>query len=262
MTLATVIRDVYRTDERREMRQALRTLFAQGGHDWHPSGLYCFWDPDSRDVLYLGLAGNLERRFSQHNRLAGTTERGNKSVKINEWFQSHERLGYSVVVQSAAVVLLDGLEDLGLDDASGIIVSGEGQLIESFCQRFGAIPPWNAIGGSTAGARFAAEGAAAYFSLMTGDRDSLFVARRTMRQLAAEPESVDHEMTLHGGRMHALHENGWAGVGANDTDVRRALRDLAANPSLQGLFHDEPARQLALHRSGYFRLPAPHPEIR
>jgi hypothetical protein len=30
------------------MREALRTLFPQGGDDWHPSGLYCFWDPDTR----------------------------------------------------------------------------------------------------------------------------------------------------------------------------------------------------------------------
>ncbi len=38
-----------------------------------------------------------------------------------------------------------------------------------------------------------------------------FSLRRTIRQLAAEPESVDREMTLHGARMHALHECGMTG---------------------------------------------------
>jgi hypothetical protein len=71
MTLATVIRDSYHLNERKEMRDALHELLPVHGSDWHTSGVYCFWDPDSRDALYIGLAKNIEQRFAQHNGLAG-----------------------------------------------------------------------------------------------------------------------------------------------------------------------------------------------
>jgi hypothetical protein len=198
MTLATVIRDVYRSEERTELRDALRSLLPVGGYSWHPSGVYCFWDPDTRDILYIGLAKDIERRFAQHNGLVGSSTRGNKRAKIEAWFAEHPRLGYSIIVQSAAVVLL---EDFGLDTFSEIIAIGEGQLIEAHLQRFGVRPPWNAIGGSTHGATWAGPLSAGYFLLLTGRVDGLLVARRTIRQLAAEPDSVDREMTLHGARM-------------------------------------------------------------
>jgi hypothetical protein len=78
-----VIRDVYTSDERQEIRQALRTLLPVGGNDWHPSGIYCFWDPDTRDAMYVGLAGDIERRFAQHNSLAGSSTIGNKGAEID-----------------------------------------------------------------------------------------------------------------------------------------------------------------------------------
>lgn len=176
MTLATVIRDVYRSDERTGLRDALRSLLPVGGYNWHPSGVYCFWDPDTRDVLYIGLAKDIERRFAQHNGLVGSAARGNKRKKIEEWFAEHPRLGYSIIVQSAAVVLL---EDFGLDTSSEIIAIGEGQLIEAHLQRFGVRPPWNAIGGSTYGATWTGPLSAGYFLLLTGRVDGLLVARWT-----------------------------------------------------------------------------------
>jgi hypothetical protein len=252
MTLATVIRDVYHSNERKEMRKALRKLLPVGGMDWHPSGVYCFWDPESREVLYVGLATNIERRFAQHNGLAGSSAKGNKRRQIDEWFAEHPRLGYSIIVQSAAVVLL---ERFGLDTSTEIIAIGEGQLIEAHIQQFGTRPPWNAIGGSSYGSTWAGPRSAGYFSLLTGRLDSLLVARRTIRQLAAEPDSVDREMTLHGARMRALHEHGMAGE-VNDHVIMSALTELFVNPELR----DDPMRHLDLVASGHLLLDAPHPE--
>lgn len=252
MTLATVIRDVYHSNERKEMREALRELLPVGGHDWHPSGVYCFWDPESHDVLYVGLAKNLEQRFAQHNGLGGSSAKGNKRRQIDVWFAKHPRLGYSIIVQSAAVVLL---ERLGLDTPTEIIATGEGQLIEAHAQRFGTRPPWNAMGGSSYGSTWAGPRSAGYFLLLTGRVDGLLVARRTIRQLAAEPDSVDREMTLHGARMHALHEHGMAGE-VSDHVIMSALSERLVNPELG----DDPMRHLDLVASGYLLLDAPHPE--
>ncbi len=253
MTLATVIRDVYRSEERKELRDALRSLLPVGGYNWHPSGVYCFWDPDTRDVLYVGLAKDIERRFAQHNGLVGSSAKGNKRTKIDGWFAERPRLGYSIIVQSAAVVLLEGF---GLDTSSEIIAIGEGQLIEAHRQRFGVRPLWNAMGGSTYGATWTGPLSAGYFLLLTGRVDGLLVARRTIRQLAAEPESVDREMTLHGARMHALHEHGMTG-GVGDREIKSALAALLQNRELG----DDPIRHVDLAASGYLMLDAPHPEL-
>ncbi len=252
MTLATVIRDSYRSDERKEIRDALRELLPVHGPNWHPSGVYCFWDPESRDVLYVGLAKNIEQRFAQHNGFAGSSAKGNKRTKIDEWFGEHPKLGYSIIVQSAAVALL---EQLGLDTPTEIIAIGEGQLIEAHLQKFGFRPPWNAMGGSTYGATRVGPLSAGYFLLLTGRVDGLLVARRTIRQLAAEPDSLDREMTLHGARMNALHEHGMAG-GVGDGDIMTALTELLQNPDLG----DDPLRHIDLLASGYLMRDAPHPE--
>ncbi|MEU6351063.1 hypothetical protein ABZ896_17270 [Streptomyces sp. NPDC047072] len=252
MTLATVIREVYRSSERHDLRDALKTLLPADGQDWHPSGLYCFWDPATHEVLYLGLASDIQRRFAQHNALSGSSAKGNKREQIDSWFKTNDTLGYSIIVQSAAVVLL---EQMGMDTFSDIIATGEGQLIEAHVQKFGQRPAWNKIGGSTYGATWAGVRSPGYFGLLTGRSDSLLVARRTIRQLAAEPESVQHEMTLHSGRMHALHNFGMTD-GVDDSRIMEKLSELAQSPYLVS----ELPSHINLVASGYLMLDAPHPE--
>ncbi len=89
----------------------------------------------------------------------------------------------------------------------------------------------NEMGGSTYGAGWAGPHSAGYFALLTGRVDGLLVARRTIRQLAAEPESVDREMTLHGARMHALHECGMTGRPVDDQAIMAALEEHSATPA-------------------------------
>ena len=180
MTLATIVRDVYSSDERNEMHDALRDLLPVSGVDWHPGGVYSFWDPESRDVLYVGLTKNLGTRFAQHNGLAGSSAKGNKRRNIDDWFEEHSELGFSIIIQSAAVVLLEGF---GFDTPTEIVAIAEGQLLEAHHQSFGFRPPWNVIGGSRNGATWAGPLSAGYFLLLTGRADCLLVARRTVRQL-------------------------------------------------------------------------------
>lgn len=111
------------------------------------------------------------------------------------------------------------------------------------------------MGGSTYGARQTGPLSAGYFLLLTGRVDGMLVAR-TIRQLAVEPDSVDHEKALHGARMHALHEHGMAG-GVGDGDIMSALAELLQNRELG----DDPVRRICLAASGYLMLNAPHPDV-
>jgi hypothetical protein len=95
--LGMVVRDVYADDERLQMYETLDVLLRAG---WHRAGVYCFWDPETRQPFYLGLAKDLPARFAQHNCLKGRRPgKGNKGEQINGWFSEHERLGFSVVLQ-------------------------------------------------------------------------------------------------------------------------------------------------------------------
>ncbi|MBU8857409.1 MULTISPECIES: GIY-YIG nuclease family protein [unclassified Micromonospora] len=252
MTLCTVIRDVYGPDERRTMGAALRELLPAVGFDWHPSGVYCFWDPQSRDVLYVGLAKDIPKRFAQHNGLSGSSTKGNKRAEIDQWFTTHSAIGYSILVQSGAVAMI---ESPSLDTPSEIIALGEGQLIEAHRQRYGARPPWNAIGGSTGGARWAGAFSSGWFALLTGRQDCLLVARRTIRQLAGDPLSIGREMTLHAARLNAAHLSGLGGQPFGDKEIVLALEQLVTNPPGGASFvYDD------FTASGYLHLDAPHPE--
>lgn len=62
-------------------------------------------------------------------------------------------------------------------------------------------------------------------------------------------------MTLHGARMHALHEHGMAG-GVGEGKIMTALAELLRNPELG----DNPMRHIDLAASGYLMLDAPHPK--
>lgn len=125
--LGTVVRDVYAGDERQEMYEALDVLLRAG---FHRAGVYCYWDPDTRQPFYIGLAKDLAARFAQHNGLKGCRPgKGNKGKQINDWFSVHERLGFSVVLQ-------EGLAD---ETYEPFARNAEGQLLEGYRRVHGAL---------------------------------------------------------------------------------------------------------------------------
>lgn len=147
--------------------------------------------PTRLKTLYLGLAKDLASRFAQHNSLNGNKpNKGNKGAQINAWFHTHDRLGFSIVIQ-------EGLADDGYGRYSA---NAEGQLLEGYRVLHGRFPPWNGIGGSRNGATFAGANTAAWFDAMTGRTDSLFIARRTIRDLNDDYEADRYECTMHTSR--------------------------------------------------------------
>jgi hypothetical protein len=204
--LCTVIWDIYCIDERAQVWEALQSLLPEDSPDWSRKGVYGYWDPDTREMLYLGLANNLPERFAQHNGLVPHSG-GNKSKQIEAWFEGHEQLGLTTMIQAAAVGLLDLMHEISPSlgaEASEIITLGEGQLIELHRRETGARPRWNKVGGSKHGAELAVENAHSLIPILSAARDSLFVARRSLRDLTADQRALTWEATIHCARMRAV----------------------------------------------------------
>jgi hypothetical protein len=234
-----VVRDVYIDDERLLMYETLDVLLRAG---WHRAGVYCFWDPETRQPFYLGLAKDLPARFAQHNSLMGCRPgKGNKGEQINAWFSEHERLGFSVVLQ-------EGMAD---ETYEPFARNAEGQLLEGFRRVHSKLPPWNQIGGSRTGAGYVRDNSAAWVDLMTGRGDSLLVARRTIRGLNDDASAEYSELIIHPARTGILQFEG-----VDDHAIRRALGLIVERSSkFQPIGEDLGARL-----DNYLQQAAPHPE--
>jgi hypothetical protein len=268
----TVIWDVYRRDEARDLHAAIEDLASPTDNiGWSSSGVYSFHDPtpqgkspSSRALRYLGLATDLSTRFAQHNGIIPVKPGSSKFSNIDEWFDAHPLLGYSAFVQSPlhqanisrvrkdiGSTVVDWSNEFDHDiDARRSIALLEGQLIETAVLERGALPSWNKIGGSEVGKSRAPGGTgAALISLMEGEYDSLFVARRSIRELANDPVAYfDESDYLHSARMQALLSAGPSG--ASDRDVVSQLSRLAT----PGNFWSDPAtseRIVSIRDDGY-----------
>jgi hypothetical protein len=203
--LCTALSDAYKDGERREVHDALEILLSPSQPDWSPKGVYAYWDYETHDLLYLGLASDLRSRFAQHNGLVRHGG-GNKQKEIDAYFATKERLGLTVLLQSKAVAIWEEVAAIDFTlggTASEIIAVGEGQLIEMHRLVHGARPPWNKTGGSRDGKRWA-EKAPALLDILAARRDSLFVARRTLREVAWNIKWRFYEATIHAARIRAV----------------------------------------------------------
>ncbi|WP_197518314.1 GIY-YIG nuclease family protein [Mycobacterium sp. E3198] len=240
MPFGTVVRDVYAGDERKAMYDALEMLTR--GNEWSRAGVYCFWNPSTRQALYIGVTSNLPSRFGQHNTLKGTKPgKGNKGREVNEWFENHQRLGFSVVLQEA----------IADEEYEPYARNAEGQLLEGFLQYHHKLPPWNSMGGSRQGASFVRRNSVWWVEAMTGSKDSPVVARRTIRELSDDASAEYFENCVHMARTAV------AGMGGTNDEMLQAAIDRAidwrAGPPL---FDSDIVPRLR----AYFAQPAPHPE--
>jgi hypothetical protein len=197
------------SDERREMHEALKVLLPRERPIWSRTGIYAYWDPGGRTLLYLGLARDLPTRFAQHNGVV-SHQGGNKHANVNGWFSAHLRLGVTVMLQSAAVELMrmiNAINPLHGINPDAMIKLAEGQLIELARKETGEWPPWNRASGAGRGARLAQPTERSFIPLLAAARDSLFVARRSLRDLAGDDEAQRYETAIHTARMRAVMES-------------------------------------------------------
>lgn len=220
----TIIMDSYIADEAEIMANNIDEICSpMDSLGWASAGIYSFWNYYTKEVLYIGLASDLSVRFKQHNGLQSTTEIGCKLKQIQEYFSSHERLGYSILVQSPLsqpVVhrnevlyrkFFDITKDMPIPNYAGeegleFIRQAEGQLIESYRQVTGGFPPWNKIGGDKFSRKYASENNYLYVvkAFSEGSVKNYLVSRSTIRELAESATFEWLETQLHGLRMMML----------------------------------------------------------
>lgn len=203
--LCTAFSDAYRTDERAAIRLALETVLGDGQRDWMATGVYAYWNVETHELLYLGLATDLVGRFAQHNGLVGHSG-GNKAREIDEHFAKHEFLGITVLVQSKAIAVLEQVARLSPllgATASGLVAVGEGQLIEIHRLVHGKRPRWNKTGGARDGKRWATP-ASELLDVLALRRDSLFTARHSLRTVASDLRVRFFEAAVHTARLRTV----------------------------------------------------------
>lgn len=220
----TIIMDAYMADESEQMASFIEEIYSpMDSLGWASAGIYSFWDYYTKEVLYIGLASDLYVRFKQHNGLYPISENACKVQQINEYFKSHNKLGYSILVQSPLsqpIVhrnekqyrkFLDATKGIPIPNYAGedgleFIRQAEGQLIESYRQYVGNVPPWNKIGGDTDSRKYASKNNYLYVirAFAAGTRDNYLVSRSTIRELAENATYEWFETQLHGLRMMML----------------------------------------------------------
>lgn len=216
---ATIISDAYRTDEKHLIADALDDLCnPRDSYGWSSAGLYSFWDYTTREVLYIGLAVDLEERYRQHNSLLPIDPNSCKKEKIDSYFKSREKLGYSIFVQSLLSQPITSKNqgvwgDFSGEDFSVIdlrsskdrddLKTVEGILIESYRMKHGVFPPWNSVGGSVKGQRRATIGN--YDIVQSFSKQSVLVSKSTIRELSEDPVLEGYENTLFTARFQMLY---------------------------------------------------------
>lgn len=220
----TVILDAYSADETESLALAIDDLCCPcDNYGWASAGIYSFWDYNTHEVLYIGLASDLAVRFQQHNGLLSMPEEGCKYNYIRDYFKSHLKLGYTIFVQSPLsqpIVhrnkelfekmaternspIKDYVSEQGISDIKIV----EGILIEAYNQYYGRFPAWNKVGGSVAGQHRVMKNninIVRSFSNPQMYNVNPIVSRSTIRELSSNPTYENFESFLHSVRMLML----------------------------------------------------------
>ena len=217
----TIILDSYKINEAKMVADYIDEICSpMDSVGWSSSGIYSFWDYYTKEILYIGLASDLNVRFKQHNGLLNIDESACKIQELRDYFSKKDRVGYSILVQSTMSqpivhrnkeLFLKFLKDSKGDKffnyagEEGLehIRQAEGQLIESYKRVVGDIPPWNKIGGDKFSRKFASKSNYLYVvkEFAKGNIDNILVSKSTIRELAENPTYEWFEVQLHALRI-------------------------------------------------------------
>ncbi|MGH1117191.1 GIY-YIG nuclease family protein [Bacillus paranthracis] len=142
-------------------------------------------------------------------------EKGCKLKKIQEYFNTQEKIGYSIFVQSylhqpvysenkAEWEQFDTSQFPSVQQALEDIKRVEGILIETYRMRHNDLPPWNKIGGEIAGQKVATGGNYIFIESLTKQNFSPFTAKHTLREISESATYLAFEEFLHSVRMNML----------------------------------------------------------
>ena len=216
--LATIIIEYYRSSEMTEISECLDDICSPyDNYGWASTGIYCFWDVYTKEILYIGLAVDLAQRFRQHNGLLKMNSASCKYEYIKNYFNDNEYLGYTIFVQSplSQPIMNKILSKHNRDDVDFVEAAYklqdelgykevrliEGNLIESHKRINGNKPKWNKIGGSIEGQKYIYSGEK-LLELFTLKKDDFIVARSSLREISSNPTYETYENFLHSIRIN------------------------------------------------------------
>jgi hypothetical protein len=216
----TFLLDVYRKEDAPDIRDALEKILGpESASSWATGGVYVFWNPDTREPLYAGIAGDFPVRFAQHNGLRACPAKGCKREQIEEYFANEsDLLGYTVLTLSSLsqpstfrqrhwlgledrelIELNEALSDRVLDEIRAL----EGRLIALSANQLGKPLRWNVSHGRLPRIEPSAEEGT--LAIAVGLFDCLLQGRKTIRELANDGEAMLFEEFLHAVRLGVVH---------------------------------------------------------
>lgn len=218
---ATIVQNAYKQNEILDIVSYLEDLCSpDDSYGWASAGIYSFWNYETKEVLYIGLAVDLAERFKQHNGIIPMDENGCKLSKIKEYFTTNEKIGYSVFLQSplsqpvtrknintwfqhdlSQVSTKDFVHEQTKNDLRQI----EGILIEAFRMEHKRLPLWNSVGGSVRGQKKATKGNYDIVYDFSHQRNSPIVSRSTLKELSENSTYELYENFLHSIRHFILY---------------------------------------------------------
>ncbi len=220
--LCTFMADVYKKEDTASIVSALNEICNAGDNiGWSSAGVYCFWNPETKEILYIGLAVDLAQRFQQHNGLLPCPVNACKIEQITDYFEKNDLLGYSVLLQSSMYqpfnanyfARFEGEVDPDLVDYAEIddaareeIALLEGFLIQAH-QNQSKRPKWNKVGGSKRGQaiNYPSVSADRLLNCFTGDYREPLLARSSLREIACDGEIfIMEDIILHIVRFNML----------------------------------------------------------
>lgn len=195
----TILTDAYSLSQTREIYESLKKLC--GKFDEKPFdtfGIYCYWDFETKEILYIGLSKNLINRFSQHNNLRSKKGKGNKSLRIKDYFNKREKLGFSILLQPPIII-----EEEYIFDKDREIKVIEGAIFQSFIDQYNRLPIWNANKGDKVGRKLAIVKRYGDILMMLNLKAPGYLnAKSTIRELADNIEYQSLECDLNLIRSH------------------------------------------------------------
>lgn len=220
----TIIMDVYKKNECSQLADAIEEICSPlDSYGWASAGIYSFWDYNTEEILYIGLAADLSERFKQHNGINLVGVESCKYEQIQKYFSENERLGFSILTQSPLSQPITHrneklyrkflnvpqgipIENYAGEEGKENIRRAEGQLIEAYRLAKGDIPKWNKMGGDLRGKSSATKNN--YIQIVRAfsrkESSSLLVAKSTIRELSQNATYAWYENYLHGIRMMML----------------------------------------------------------
>ncbi|MBN9519473.1 hypothetical protein J0H58_13275 [bacterium] len=236
--LATIILDSFTKVEAPEIAAALDMICAPDEtYGFASACIYAFWSIPDRNILYIGLAGDVTVRFRQHTGIRACEPECCKRREIEDYFARYDRLGYTVMVQSTndqpatvgeKIELAELYDELFADDVADFfqgkenIQIAEGFLIELHRKLGDRLPTWNKIQGSELGRRQRS---------LSDHRERIRAALETARSgrvgnPPGVPEHLPYELLLN-----------LTGEELSYLNARSTLREIASDNTIEG--HEE-----------------------